>query len=254
MNQINIILGLCAAIILLMVIDAYRRARRRKNQKIAKRHNTTNNTELKSKAESHKSYEKAHVDESDDAEKHKYDDTQFQAQTESNEENADASANEKQTEESHHKQDEDTSFPSLNQGIIALHIMAPRGETFYGGDLAQLFYDQKLYFNDKGLFEYWDDNGELVYQVANAVKPGNFSEDTIMELNTPGITIIMNVQSLSDPKNQFKSMLSHIYELNENLGGTLLNEQHERFTQSDVSRCLAYLKTVEENSSQATTE
>ena len=133
-------------------------------------------------------------------------------------------------------------YPSLEQGIIVLHIMAPRGYVFYGDDLAQVFYDHQFSYGDSGSFQAISQSGEVIFDVVSAIEPGTFDIDNMHEVQTPGVTVFMDATVLQNPKSELKRMLSVMYEISEQLGATLLNEQRCRFTQSDVSRYLARIK------------
>src|SRR5690606_26226037 len=132
------------------------------------------------------------------------------------------------------------------QGIIALHIMAPRNYVFYGEDLVSVFEHYQLnYSRDLQTYQGISNQGEVLFNATTAIKPGTFDLKKINELQTPGISFFMDINTLPKPKDKFIQMLSLLYKINEHLGGTLLNETRSRFTQSDVSRITASIKKLE---------
>jgi cell division protein ZipA len=135
---------------------------------------------------------------------------------------------------------------TLSQGIIALHIMAPRNYVFYGEDLVTVFDHYQLnYSRELQTYQGISSEAEVMFNVTTATKPGTFDPKHIKDLQTPGISFFMDISSLKNPKEQFKQMLSLLYKMNEHLGGMLLNETRSRFTQSDVSRITASIKKLE---------
>ena len=134
-------------------------------------------------------------------------------------------------------------YPSLAQGIVALHIMAPRGYIFYGDDLVAVFNHFNLHYNESlQVFQDYTNEGEVLFTITTSVKPGTFDMEHIDELTTPGISVFMDIHQVSNPKEGFKHMLTVLYKMSEHLQGTLLNELRQRFTQSDVSRISVSIK------------
>ncbi|MFT6834225.1 MAG: cell division protein ZipA [Francisellaceae bacterium] len=139
--------------------------------------------------------------------------------------------------------------PSLKQGIISLHIMAPRTYVFYGEDLKTVFDHYQLnYSQEFKSFQGISEDSEVLFNIMTATNPGIFNLNNIEALQAPGISIFMDIASLSNPRESFKQMLSLLYKITENLGGTLLNESRSRFTQSDVSRITASIRNFESSS------
>ena len=114
-------------------------------------------------------------------------------------------------------------MPSLEQGIITLHIMAPRNYIFYGEDLLQVFEHYQLSYNEAfQTYQGITKEGSVLFNVTTAIKPGTFEKDNIQQLQTPGISFFMDINTLTHPKEQFKQMLALVYKVNEHLGGDFI--------------------------------
>tara|TARA_R110002167_G_scaffold316835_1_gene522508 strand:+ start:93 stop:818 length:726 start_codon:yes stop_codon:yes gene_type:complete len=224
-------------LILLLVLDGYRRVKRKKYQTKMKTHAI-----LESKIESGELEESLDVSKEAVFEKgiSESDLLEEGVQPEVSEEaSADSNLLKVENPEAVYREPD---FPSLEQGIIVLHVMAPRGYVFYGQDLAQIFYNYSFTYDERGLFQAISHQNEVLFEVVNGVEPGTFDLDNIDALQTPGITVFMDVCALQNPKDEFKQMLALMYDMTDKLGASLLNEQRRRFTQSDVSRCLARIR------------
>lgn len=171
-------------------------------------------------------------------------------QMESNHKKYTSSADQsKQSSDSDDDKSDTTVSTAIKDGIIVIHIMAPRHYVFYGEDLQAVFDHYQLSYNAEiQAYQGISEDGEVLFHVATATKPGTFNINTMDQLQTPGISVFMDIQALSDPKNQFKQMLSLLYKMSENLGGMLLNEYRNRFTQNDVSRIIASIKNIQHDS------
>ncbi|MDA7742001.1 cell division protein ZipA C-terminal FtsZ-binding domain-containing protein [Francisellaceae bacterium] len=221
-------------LILLLMLDGYRRVKRKKHQTKMKTHAI-----LEAKIESGESEESVDVSEEAVSEEEISASNPLEEVAQSKAPEVDSNIPKVENPEAVYRE---SDFPSLEQGIIVLHVMAPRGYVFYGQDLAQIFYNYSFTYDERGLFQAISHQNEVLFEVVNGVEPGTFDLDNINALQTPGITVFMDVCALQNPKDEFKQMLALMYDMTDKLGASLLNEQRRRFTQSDVSRCLARIR------------
>jgi len=250
-DQSKIILLVSILIILLLLLDAYRRVQRKKylNKNMNKMEVTE---EMKSSENKPAEADSAEIVASSIEEttvKTLDDELKSVAVEEYSNENIDKEAVITDVPKRREDVYSEPGYPSLEQGIIVLHVMAPRGYVFYGDDLAQIFYDHQFSYGDSGSFQAISQSGEVIFDVVSAIEPGTFDIENMHEVQTPGVTIFMDATTLQDPKSDLKRMLAVMCEISEQLGATLLNEQRCRFTQSDVSRYLARIKNMDTKSS-----
>lgn len=94
--------------------------------------------------------------------------------------------------------------------VIALTVLGKNGRFFRGTELNQAFMDHDLRFGDMSIFHRHSDaagNGEVLFSVANALKPGTFDPQRMESFNTPGISLFMTVPGPEDPALAFQLMV-----------------------------------------------
>lgn len=138
----------------------------------------------------------------------------------------------------------ESSSPSLHNGLIVLHIMAPRGFIFYGEDLLDAFHDFGFQSSSDGFFQSVNENNLVLFKLMNCVKPGLFDLENIKDLKTSGITVIMDLFDCHITDQDYKNMLNSMNDLSESLGSTLLNESMLRFTEDNYREHMSYISTA----------
>ncbi|HBD12452.1 MAG TPA: cell division protein ZipA [Porticoccaceae bacterium] len=117
--------------------------------------------------------------------------------------------------------------------VLALHLMAPRGEKFSGSELLDVVLKQGLRYGDKKVFhrhQFDDGTGEVLFSMTNAVNPGTFDLDSMEAFSTPGISFFMVMQDADDPMVNFEMMLETVDKIKRELGGELKDEQRSAMT------------------------
>lgn len=129
-------------------------------------------------------------------------------------------------------------------GLIVLYVVAPRGKSFYGVDIANLLEDQGLRFGVKDVFHKTDDFGREIFSVASAVEPGTFDYDNMALSSTPGLCCFFDLDAVENAKQSFRSLLSCVYEMAHFFRAEILDENREPLTQASVGQSLAKIKST----------
>ena len=135
-------------------------------------------------------------------------------------------------------------LPSLYEGLLIVHVMAPRGYNFYGDDLQEVFRDFGFSYSDEGYFQTHTQEGLVLLNIMNVIEPGVFPRDELNELTTPGITILMDLVEVQATNEELNIMLDTMNNIAECLGSTLLNENMLRFTEENYRQYAEYLGSV----------
>ena len=126
------------------------------------------------------------------------------------------SASDRQSEQQQDKQD-----------VIVLHVMAPAGEQFCGGDLLDVLMKNGLRYGSQKIFhrhEQEDGAGNVLFSMTNSVNPGVFELSTMADFETPGVSFFMVMQDSEDPMVTFELLLQTVDAVKEALGGELKDE------------------------------
>lgn len=122
------------------------------------------------------------------------------------------------------------------EDIIVLHILARASNRLAGDKINSAAQASSLKFGDMNIFHRLDENDRSVFGMANMVEPGYFDPDTILELETPGLTLFMQQSNSKNHVAVFEDMLKCAYQISEMLGAQLCNKQRQPITQTDAER------------------
>ncbi|MEJ2479629.1 MAG: cell division protein ZipA [Acidihalobacter sp.] len=123
------------------------------------------------------------------------------------------------------------------EDILILHVAAdPAVGRFNGRELGEAFAEFDLSFGPQGIYHREAGIGAPMFSVVNRLKPGTFDPDRLDELQTPGVTLFMQLPGPDQPMVAFRAMSDCARKLAERLGGHLEDERHEAVTPQILSR------------------
>lgn len=131
---------------------------------------------------------------------------------------------------------------SRENKILALNLISGNG-TINGQTLLESLVSQNLIYGEMNIFHFVDDAGDACFSLANAVEPGSFDLNTMKELETPGVTLFMNLQQLDDPDQVFDEMIKIARALAEELNCQLKDETHSVVTAQTIEH---YRQTIQD--------
>lgn len=116
--------------------------------------------------------------------------------------------------------------------IIVLNIMAKPGQWFDGQNLLAALEANSMQHGEMMIFHRYSDTSakQPVFSLANTVEPGNFNLDTIEQLQTPGLSLFMQLPGPIDSREAFELMLKTGRNLAQQLDGDLCDETRSVLT------------------------
>lgn len=128
--------------------------------------------------------------------------------------------------------------PGDEDRIIALYVVAPRGERLRGADLQSAFSRLGLEHGDLDIFHRHDDQQRTVFSVANAAEPGTFDPATLRDLETPGVALFMRLPTPMPAPDAFDELVTAARALAADVGGHALDGRQSTLTrQTEQAMC-----------------
>lgn len=122
------------------------------------------------------------------------------------------------------------SMSNAEKSIKSLYVMALPGQIFQGYELLQAMAVNHLHYGTMQIFHrYTDENTatrRILFSVANALEPGFFTISEMGALTCPGLILFMQGDKTADDRDGFSLMLETAKQLADDLGGQVLDENH----------------------------
>jgi len=144
---------------------------------------------------------------------------------------------------------------TMQQQILVMHLMAPKGDLLSGRDLQEASLKVGFRYGELKIFQRHlneDGSGEVLFSMANLVNPGTFDLNTINEMTTPGVTLFMALDDLEDPVAAFEVMTASVDTLVEALGLSVLDETRSSMTRQTIDHYRQRARDVSVRRSQVT--
>jgi cell division protein ZipA len=119
--------------------------------------------------------------------------------------------------------------------VISVICRDPGG--FKGPALLQNILESGLRFGEMDIFhrhESMAGNGEVLFSMANAVKPGVFDLDDIDLFSTPAVSFFLGLPGPRHPKQAFDVMVAAARKLSQELNGELKDDQRSVLTAQTI--------------------
>ncbi len=121
--------------------------------------------------------------------------------------------------------------------VLVINVVAREGEVFNGPALLQNILESGLRFGEMDIFhrhESMAGNGEVLFSMANAVKPGTFDLDDIELFSTRGVSFFLGLPGPRHPKQAFDVMVAAARKLSHELNGELKDDQRSVMTAQTI--------------------
>lgn len=132
-------------------------------------------------------------------------------------------------------EEETSTEPPPVPELITVYIMTTSDDQRFTGDrINSAARSCGLVFGDMDIYHRLDDADRPVFSLANMLNPGSFDPATMLELQTTGLAVFMQLEMVEDPDAAIDDMLSSAYQISELLGGRLCNHKHTEISQQDT--------------------
>ena len=117
--------------------------------------------------------------------------------------------------------------------IISLSVVAPEGYVLDGAQLYKVFVQRGYEHGEMGIFHsrYKD---KTIFSIVNMVEPGSFDLESIDSMQTPGITLFLQLPGTIAADVLFEVLVSEAGDIARALGGTVLDSQRSTLTKQTI--------------------
>ncbi|MNC35380.1 Cell division protein ZipA [compost metagenome] len=140
--------------------------------------------------------------------------------------------------------DDTKSAPAVNdkdqpqaEEVLVISVICRDAAGFKGPALLQNILESGLRFGEMDIFhrhESMAGNGEVLFSMANAVKPGVFDLDDIDHFSTPAVSFFLGLPGPRHPKQAFDVMVAAARKLSQELNGELKDDQRSVLTAQTI--------------------
>ncbi|WDH24821.1 cell division protein ZipA [Pseudomonas chlororaphis] len=121
--------------------------------------------------------------------------------------------------------------------VLVISVICRDASGFKGPALLQNILESGLRFGEMDIFhrhESMAGNGEVLFSMANAVKPGVFDLDDIDHFSTPAVSFFLGLPGPRHPKQAFDVMVAAARKLSQELNGELKDDQRSVLTAQTI--------------------
>lgn len=121
--------------------------------------------------------------------------------------------------------------------VLVINVIARDGDGFKGPALLQNILESGLRFGEMDIFhrhESMAGNGEVLFSMANGVKPGTFDLDDFELFYTPAVSFFLGLPGPRHPKQAFDLMIAAARKLAHELNGELKDDQRSVMTAQTI--------------------
>ncbi|HCA23356.1 MAG TPA: cell division protein ZipA [Pseudomonas sp.] len=121
--------------------------------------------------------------------------------------------------------------------VLVINVVSRDEQGFSGSALHQSILESGLRFGDMNIFhrhESMSGNGDVLFSMANALKPGVFDLDELDQSHVRAVSFFMGLPGPRHPKQALDLMIAAARKLSHELGGDLKDEQRSVLTAQTI--------------------
>ncbi len=121
--------------------------------------------------------------------------------------------------------------------VLVLNVTAKEGRVFAGDDLLHILIMSGLKFGDMNIFHKRlskDNQGAVIFSVANMLNPGTFDLNNMDEFTTLGISFFLALPTPMNNLDAFEQMLAVAQDIRDTLGGDLKDDHRNGMTAQTI--------------------
>lgn len=146
-------------------------------------------------------------------------------------------------------QEEEPRLPrDVDPEVFMLNVVSRDANGFRGEDILHILLACDLRFGDMNFFHRHEQEagrGPIQFSVANMVQPGVFDIDHMADLNTPGLVFFLTLPGPEDMMQAFEYMLETAQAVARNLSGDVLDETRSVMTRQTLEHCRQQIRDLE---------
>jgi len=121
--------------------------------------------------------------------------------------------------------------------VLVIHVLAKNEKGFFGPELLQCILESGLRFGERDIFHRHESkagHGEVLFSMANAVKPGTFDLSEMDLCHIRAVAFYLLLPGPRNPKAAFSEMLAAVRKLESELGGEAKDDHHSVLTAQTI--------------------
>src|SRR5690606_33201952 len=129
------------------------------------------------------------------------------------------------------------SEPAPVDEVLVIHVVSRSEEGFQGAALLQSIMESGLRFGDMDIFhrhENMTGYGDVLFSMANALKPGTFDPDALETGHVRAVSFFMGLPGPRHPKQALDLMIAAARKVGQELGGDLKDDRRSVLTAQTI--------------------
>jgi cell division protein ZipA len=131
-----------------------------------------------------------------------------------------------------HAGSEPEADSALTETVLVLNILARDGSSLSGKSINSVAHANNMEFGEMNIYHRMDENNTPLFSMVNMVKPGSFDPANIHELETPGVSLFMQLPGPTDASDAFNEMLQTAHRIAEVLEARLCDRRRQPMTET----------------------
>ena len=126
--------------------------------------------------------------------------------------------------------------PETESDFVVLFVIGEHDMAYRVSDISRFFLARECVLDERGLFSRIDkEHGRVHYKVADVLYPGTFDVDHIEHCRTDGISLVMKLPQVHNPRIVFEQMLAAANEFAERYSGEVKDENFNNLSNQSIA-------------------
>lgn len=117
--------------------------------------------------------------------------------------------------------------------IIVLNVLTD-SERIKGQDLLEFLMENEMSYGEMEIFHKLDNQGEVLFSLANAIEPGTFDLSDIEEFEIQGVTLFMQIDGANQAEGIFDDMLELARKISGKFSSQIFDGTRSALTQQTI--------------------
>ena len=117
--------------------------------------------------------------------------------------------------------------------IIVLNVLTD-SERIKGQELLEFLMENEMSYGEMEIFHKLDNQGEVLFSLANAIEPGTFDLSDIEEFEIQGVTLFMQIDGANQAERIFDDMLELARRISEKFSSQIFDGTRSALTQQTI--------------------